>query len=90
MKKLCFFSFLALYVVTCFPPLGGQRGASQSLQWAAGMGGTGTDYGYSVTTDASGNVYTTGYFEGTMDFDPGVGTANLQAGKIAEKSFLYL
>ena len=41
------------------------------------MGSTGYDYGYSITTDASGNVYTTGWFENTVDFDPGAGTFNL-------------
>ena len=29
--------------------------------------------------DGSGNVYTTGYFRGTVDFDPGVGTYSLTA-----------
>jgi uncharacterized membrane protein YqhA len=45
--------------------------------WAKRMGGTGSDYGYSITTDALGNIYTTGYFRGTADFDPGSGTYNL-------------
>ncbi|WP_343748083.1 SBBP repeat-containing protein [Fluviicola sp.] len=47
--------------------------------WAKSMIGTGTkdDYGNSITLDAAGNVYTTGYFENTVDFDPGAGVANL-------------
>ncbi|MEA3496366.1 MAG: SBBP repeat-containing protein, partial [Bacteroidota bacterium] len=45
--------------------------------WAKQMGGTSHDYGSSITTDATGNVYTTGYFSGTADFDPGTGTTNL-------------
>jgi hypothetical protein len=51
--------------------------ASGNLLWAKAMGGTSVDYGYSITTDASGNVYTTGFFDGTADFDPSAGTTNL-------------
>ncbi len=42
--------------------------------WAKQMGGAGIDAGYSITLDATGNVYTTGYFENAIDFDPGAGT----------------
>jgi hypothetical protein len=45
--------------------------------WAKNMGGTGDDYGNSIVTDASGNVFTTGFFHGTADFDPGPGVFNL-------------
>lgn len=45
--------------------------------WAKSMGGTYTDYGYFITTDASGNIYTTGMFENTVDFDPGEATFEL-------------
>ncbi|HET6991336.1 MAG TPA: SBBP repeat-containing protein, partial [Bacteroidia bacterium] len=48
--------------------------------WAKAMGSTSDDRATSIATDPSGNVYTTGYFEGTMDFDPGAGTFNLTAG----------
>ncbi len=46
-------------------------------EWAKAMGGTGNDNGYSVVVDAAGNVYTTGSFNGTVDFDPGAGVYNL-------------
>ncbi len=51
--------------------------ASGNYLWAKGMGGTSIDIGYGIAVDASGNVYTTGSFNGTVDFDPGAGTANL-------------
>jgi hypothetical protein len=54
--------------------------ASGNFLWARSMGNTGTDYGQSIVSDAAGNVYTTGYFNGTVDFDPGAGTSNLISG----------
>ncbi len=47
------------------------------FDWAAGFGSTGLDEGKSVTTDNEGNIYTTGSFQGTVDFDPGIGVYNL-------------
>ena len=48
--------------------------------WAVGIGGNSDDCGNDVTTDPSGNIYATGYFTGNVDFDPGPGTSNLNAG----------
>ncbi len=47
--------------------------------WAKAMGGTFLDLGNSIAVDAEGNVYSTGLFEGTADFDPGISTFNLTA-----------
>jgi hypothetical protein len=41
------------------------------------VGGTSFDEGRGVAVDGAGNTYTTGYFQGTVDFDPGVGVSNL-------------
>ncbi len=45
--------------------------------WAKRIGGVEEDIPNSIALDASGNVYTTGYFEDVVDFNPGVGTYNL-------------
>ncbi len=42
-------------------------------------GSTGADVAKSVVTDTGGNVFTTGSFRGTVDFDPGAGFANLSS-----------
>ena len=41
------------------------------------MKGNSFDVCQAVTTDADGNIYTTGYFSTTVDFDPGPGVFNL-------------
>ena len=38
--------------------------------WTKTMGGTGHDVGRSVVVDSGGNVYMTGFFSDTVDFDP--------------------
>ncbi len=48
-----------------------------NLVWASSMGGPGVDEAQGIAIDGSGNVYTTGRFDGTADFDPGPGTFNL-------------
>ena len=54
--------------------------ANGNFIWAKQMGGAGTDAGYSIGIDGSGNVYSTGYFSETVDFDPGAGVFNLASG----------
>ncbi|MCY7421351.1 MAG: SBBP repeat-containing protein [Chitinophagaceae bacterium] len=51
--------------------------ASGNLVWVKSMGGTAGDECRSLAVDVSGNVYTTGYFNGTSDFDPGASVSNL-------------
>ncbi|MEC7827901.1 MAG: SBBP repeat-containing protein, partial [Actinomycetota bacterium] len=40
------------------------------------FGGTATDYGHGVAVDGSGNLYTTGVFNNTVDFGAGNVTSN--------------
>jgi hypothetical protein len=54
-----------------------QFDASGNLSWARKMGGDNTSQCRSVAADNQGNVYSTGYFIGTGDFDPGSGVLNL-------------
>jgi hypothetical protein len=45
--------------------------------WAKSLGGAGTDIGWSITHDNQGNIYISGEFQETVDFDPGSGIFNL-------------
>lgn len=51
--------------------------ASGNYTWGFTVGGSGEENFSSVTTDASGHIYVCGWFENTVDFDPGNGTTNL-------------
>ncbi len=70
LQKVLFVCMLALFGLS-------NNANAQALQWAKSMGGADPDYGLSIALDGSGNVYTTGFFEGTADFDPGAGVFNL-------------
>lgn len=49
------------------------------MVWAKQFTGKLFDGGLAVTADAAGNIYATGYFSSTTDFDPGPGIFNLTA-----------
>lgn len=56
--------------------------SSGNFVWAKRLGGSGnyfgdSDEGFSIAVDSNGNAYTTGFFIGTADFDPGAGAYNL-------------
>lgn len=51
-----------------------------SYAWAIAALGTAMSEGLSIATDAGGNVVVGGWFDGTVDFDPGIGTASLANG----------
>jgi hypothetical protein len=53
---------------------------SGRLIWAHGFGDVNDDRADGITLDSAGNVYVTGLFQGTVDFDPGPSTFNLTSG----------
>ena len=60
--------------------------ADGSYQWTrtwgcSGFLGYGKDIGEGVSSDPSGNIYVTGYFQNTVDFDPDGGDPRISSGK---------
>jgi gliding motility-associated-like protein len=53
--------------------------SSGIYQWAFNIGGASQDNSTSVKVDAAGNVFLTGYFGGTVDFDPSSGVSNISS-----------
>lgn len=53
--------------------------SSGQFGWAIKMVGANLDYGEFIHADTNGNVYTSGTFNATMDFDPGPMEHNLNA-----------
>lgn len=56
--------------------------AAGNFIWAKSMGGNAIDISSSIAVDGSGNVHSTGFFSGIVDFDPGAGTTNLTSNGI--------
>jgi hypothetical protein len=51
-----------------------------NLVWCKSYGGTGLDNANYIRLDASDNIFITGYFINTVDFDPNAGVSNMTAG----------
>lgn len=58
--------------------------SSGNYLWTRTWGGTHADYGHAVVVDSSNDVYVTGFFEYTVDFDPGSGQDNRTSKGIAD------
>lgn len=52
---------------------------SGNFLWGKSIGSQGSDGANAVAVDAAGNVFITGFFEQTVDFDPGTGVFNLSS-----------
>lgn len=50
--------------------------ASGNYQWSKFIGGTATEAPVSLDVSTLNNIYVVGYFNGTVDFDPGAAAAN--------------
>ena len=70
MKYFSLFFLALLFSVTL-------NAQDPTFEWATSTGGPQFDEGHSIATDSMGNVYITGHYSGTVDFDPGPAVFNL-------------
>ena len=62
--------------------------SSGGFGWMETFGGTQNDQATGIAVDAAGTIYVAGYFNGTVDFDPSLGTTNLSTSGSGRYSFL--
>ena len=66
----------------------GKFNATGEYQWGISIGGTQNDKAAQIAVDAFGNTWVSGLFFGSVDFDPGAGTAIRTADGSATDVFL--
>ncbi len=63
---------------------------SGNLIWAQRIGGPSSDVAYALGLDEQNNVYSTGFFWATVDFDPGPGVFDLSSPALGDGYILKL
>ena len=58
------------------------------LDWAKQFSGSNFETTFDIKIDNNGNIYTVGVFEGTVDFDPGMGVNSLTNTGLTEDGFV--
>jgi gliding motility-associated-like protein len=61
-----------------------------NLLWAQRMGGPSSDAAFDIEVDGQNNVYSTGFFWSTADFDPGSAVFNLTSASLGDGFILKL
>lgn len=64
--------------------------ASGNFLWSRSFGNADSDHGFALTSNSSGDVFMTGYFNQTVDFNPGIGTYTLSAGIVDDIYVVHL
>ena len=80
-KKISKLVLSIFFTLLVFNPI---SNAQVTLEWVKGIHGNGNGVSEHIAVDASGNVYTAGYFYDSFDFDPGPGTTFLASMGIAD------
>ncbi len=62
--------------------------SSGNFGWVETFGGSGVQYANGIAVDASGTIYVSGTFVGTVDFDPGLGTENRSSSGALRSGFI--
>ncbi len=62
--------------------------AAGNFVWAKSIGSPYNDFGTGISLDASGNIFTTGWFYGTVDFDPSVGIDTISSNSVSSDIFV--
>lgn len=78
-KPLSFFRYIMAAMSFLALACGTILTNAQTFDWAFSIGGTHYDATYAVAVDGEGNVYVTGNFRNSADFDPGPGSTILTA-----------